>query len=315
IDEAEAKTAFMREVGKHCCWGKKVARTMHILKIIPSSALHYTLETYTEERSTSWEHEPYHVGGSIDGPINGPPPGPWDIHCNPTQTFHNEVHFLEVPKTSSVTPCHACGAMGWMRCHMCMGRGFKRCITCLGQGRLWKADAHGHRHMVSCWHCHGTGRKKCMSCGGDGRIQCRTCQGFRQIKCFIKLKVEYLAHQLEHIVEHTDMPEQLVKHVAGEIVFEQTQPSVWPISNYPVQEVCLASQRLVHEHNSQFQGKAKIIMQRHKLRAVPVSECTYTWKSDDDDEDEERRFWVYGKENACYAPDYPMKYCWGCQIL
>jgi hypothetical protein len=43
------------------------------------------------------------VGGSIDGPINGPPPGPWEIHCNPTQTFHNEVHFLEVPRTSSVT--------------------------------------------------------------------------------------------------------------------------------------------------------------------------------------------------------------------
>lgn len=82
----------------------------------------YTLETYTEERSTSWEHEPYHgkswsrssadggslhvlpsTGGSVDGPINGPPPGPWEIHCNPTQTFHNEVHFLEVPQTSSVT--------------------------------------------------------------------------------------------------------------------------------------------------------------------------------------------------------------------
>jgi hypothetical protein len=75
------------------------------------------------------------------------------------------------------------------------------------------------------------------------------------------------------------MPEQLVKNVAGEVVFEQTQPNVsqwihqhekslhvvclqvWPIANYPVQDVCLASQRLVHEHNTQFQGKAKIIMQ------------------------------------------------------
>jgi len=42
----------------------------------------------------------------------------------------------------------------------CLGRGFKRCISCCGSGRLWKTDIHGRRHVNSCWHCHGTGRRR-----------------------------------------------------------------------------------------------------------------------------------------------------------
>jgi len=56
--------------------------------------------------------------------------------------------------------CYDCAALGWIRCHTCLGRGFTRCISCCGSGRLWKMDAHGRRHVDSCWHCHGTGRKR-----------------------------------------------------------------------------------------------------------------------------------------------------------
>jgi len=50
-------------------------------------------------------------------------------------------------------------------------------------------------------------------------------------------------------------------------------------------------------------------LQRHCLRAVPVTECRYHWK------DKQYKFWVYGIEKTVYAPDYPHKYCWGCVIL
>jgi len=51
------------------------------------------------------------------------------------------------------------------------------------------------------------------------------------------------------------------------------------------------------------------IFQRQQLRAVSVSECSYSWDNLDG------QFWVYGKEMSVYAPHYPQKYCWGCVIL
>jgi len=51
------------------------------------------------------------------------------------------------------------------------------------------------------------------------------------------------------------------------------------------------------------------LLQRQRLRVVAVSECLYSWA------DIDGRFWVYGRETAVYAPDYPQKHCWGCVIL
>jgi len=59
--------------------------------------------------------------------------------------------------------CYACAALGWSRCPSCLGRAFKRCISCCGSGRLWKTDIHGRRHVDSCWHCHGTGRRRSVT--------------------------------------------------------------------------------------------------------------------------------------------------------
>lgn len=61
-----------------------------------------------------------------------------------------------------VKPCIGCRCLGCIRCYNCLGRGFKRCISCHGSGRLWKSDPHGHRHVDTCWRCHGTGRKRLL---------------------------------------------------------------------------------------------------------------------------------------------------------
>jgi hypothetical protein len=71
------------------------------------------------------------------------------------------------------------------------------------------------------------------------------------------------------------------------------------------------SQSFAHlyvEHLYRYQVLSALL-QRQKLRVVCVSDCAYTW------ENFEGRFWVYGKELAIYAPDYPQKYCWGCEIM
>ncbi|KAK2179059.1 hypothetical protein NP493_516g00007 [Ridgeia piscesae] len=223
IDEDEARDALLTHVNSHCCYGKKPVRNMSKFKVIPSSALRYTLETYAETRCTKWEQEPFR-GQEIDGPMNGPAPTPWSIPCVPSEMFQDEVHEMEVPHTSHA--CHGCNSLGWVRCHSCLGRGYKCCLRCQGTGRDWKTDVHGHGHIESCWQCHGTGRKRCLQCDGDGRVVCRTCQGYKQLKCCIRITVTFTNHKGEHVVEKTDIPEELVKQASGEVVFEQIRPRV-----------------------------------------------------------------------------------------
>jgi len=42
------------------------------------------------------------IGQTLDGPSHGAAPLPWDIRCNPTQMFHTEIRYLEVPHTATI---------------------------------------------------------------------------------------------------------------------------------------------------------------------------------------------------------------------
>lgn len=44
-------------------------------------------------------------GGYIDGPENGPAPGPWDIPAQCEELFKDEKKNIEVPHTASVKVC------------------------------------------------------------------------------------------------------------------------------------------------------------------------------------------------------------------
>ncbi len=74
-------------------------------------SMQYTLETFTEGRSTAWAYEPFR-GQPIDGPMNGPAPLPWDIPVHVPDKFMKKENKLEVPHTASVKvgtypPCAA----------------------------------------------------------------------------------------------------------------------------------------------------------------------------------------------------------------
>ena len=42
------------------------------------------------------------TGQPIDSASNGRAPLPWEIHCHPTQMFHDETHLIEVPHTAAI---------------------------------------------------------------------------------------------------------------------------------------------------------------------------------------------------------------------
>lgn len=306
IDESACRDAVINFASENCCYGSGPAKEMTFESMVPMTALHYTLETFAEGRSTGYATVPYR-GEFVDGPQNGMPPPPWSMPCEPDNIFHNQVKKFEVPHTSFVKPCHNCFGRGWRECRRCHGRGRIRCHTCHGSGRRQVRDHEGNVHWRDCHMCHG-GMRRCHRCGGDGRIRCGTCQGFGQLRAYVELKVKYTNHVDDYILEQTDMPDELVRTVGGKPVFEQTLPQVWPITVYPVREVNENSQNLCNLHRTSFNQERKI-MQRQTLRAVPVTEVKWDWK-----DHKGKRLWVYGNEHRVYCPDYPEKCCWGCVI-
>ncbi|KAK3584315.1 hypothetical protein CHS0354_027440 [Potamilus streckersoni] len=306
VSEEDCRAALLQHVAEHCCYGKGAAQEMKIADIQHSSAFHYTLETFGEGRASSWAYEPYR-GQPIDGPMNGPAPGPWDIQMNAPAMFSNTRQFLEVPHTASVKPCHACLAMGKIRCHRCFGRGRVRCDFCHGRGYR-EVFRHGEHEHERCTWCHGDGRKRCMTCSGWGMITCVTCQGHCNLKCFIKLTITWTNHLVDHIVERTSMPDHLIRNVSGQLAFEEQNLRVWPVNHFPDSEINSASQRLVSQQAIAYPNE-KILMQRHRVRIVPVAQVLYKWK------DHNSSFFVFGFEHKVHAPDYPQQCCCGCSIV
>ncbi|XP_071138146.1 protein SSUH2 homolog isoform X1 [Mytilus edulis] len=319
ITEQEARDALLEFVADNCCYGKKAAEDLNFNDLKSSSAFHYTMESFTEARSTEWAYEPY-TGQTIDGPHNGPAPGPWDIQSKPSQLFKNEARRIEVPHTASIKPCHHCFASGFIRCHKCQGRGRTRCFTCNGSGMRMghnhhhhdhhNHDHHHHHHGFAddnrCTWCHGSGFRDCGTCHTRGMVVCPLCRGYHQLKCYICLTIKWHTEEDHHIVERTALPDHLIKQAQGQVAFEESMPRVYPITQFQESEVNQASASLVAKH--QFPSKA-ILMQRQRVRIVPVTVCMYKWKDADAD------FIVYGFEKKVYAPNYPQKCCCGCSII
>ncbi|XP_070536141.1 protein SSUH2 homolog isoform X2 [Ptychodera flava] len=141
ITKEEARDALLQFVAAHCCYGSRPAKQMVITDILQSSALHYELETFTERRHTNRVYQPYR-GELVDGPINGRPPGPWQVDVQPDYLFSNHTKQIEVPHTSTVHGCFHCRSHGFVRCGRCLGRGRVRCAICRGaSGRTsWVYD-------------------------------------------------------------------------------------------------------------------------------------------------------------------------------
>ncbi|BFZ08343.1 hypothetical protein BsWGS_11382 [Bradybaena similaris] len=304
ITDQEARDAIIQHVSEHCCYGKGPAAEMQFTEMKTSSAFHYTLETFGEARSTKWVNKPY-LGEGIA--VSGPPPGPWDIQLQPPQMFASSKVEMEVPNTASVKPCYNCHARGYRRCTLCFGRGMKLCTTCGGSG-MENYYENGNQYTRRCTWCIG-GYSSCTFCGGTGQVMCSKCQGRGNLRWFILLTVQWTNHLDDHIVERTALPDELIRTVSGLTAFEETSPRVWPVNHFPEQEINAASNNIVSKHAGQFTAE-RILMQRHRVRIIPVTEVFYNYKKQ-----QNSTFFVYSEEHKVYAPDYPAKCCWGCTVL
>ena len=307
LDEDDAREALLEYVSQHCCYGKGAAEKMELLNISSTSALHYTLETFTEKRSTKWQHIPY-SGGHVDGPQFGLPPPAWEVPCSFSALFQNETKLLDVPHTAYVKRCYHCHGTGHKRCHRCHGRCKIRCVTCNGNGRVLRHDHNNESFEERCTVCFGSGMRQCNVCFGRGYLKCKVCQGMCNLKHFIQLTVEYINEYSDHIVERTELPDHLIRDVSGNVMFEQISHRVAPITNCSDNEINSKSNEIVSRHGGQWPLRV-ILQQRQKLRSVPVFETNFRYDK------KEGRFWVYGHQHSVFTEDYPQTCCWCCSIL
>jgi len=298
ISKEEALSALREHAKKLFCWGEGPIDKMDVKTLEPSTAYKYLIDTWTENRETSWKHEPYH-GGPVDGEFNGQPPAPWDIPVTIPAPFTEQVYHIRVPHTENVRMCTRCHGRGRTRCHSCSGQGHKDCHSCRGGER-----SDGSR----CTFCHGSGRRRCGICHGNGYVRCSRCHGAGQLKHFIELKVTFHTHDDDYVYETTDLPDKLILKAKGTNMFEETADRIGPILNYYITEINDNSAKLVEKHATKWPME-RIWKQRHQLDSVPVYEMRYDIQGDD-----EGRFWVYGEDKKAYSSDYPAQCCCCCNI-
>ncbi|CAL1270480.1 unnamed protein product [Larinioides sclopetarius] len=302
LTEKEAREALLKEVSTRCCYGKTAARDMAITEIKHSMAFHYTLETFTEKRTTCWAFGPYN-GGPVERLDSGEAPFPWDIPSTPPSFFKNHTIQLEVPYTASVKVCHVCGGPGRKRCNTCSGKGYEYCHHCHGDGFSPLALRSATK---DCLYCTGSGQRKCWKCGGEGMALCKVCSGTGQIRCFIRLTIKWTNHMDDHVVEKiSNLDDDKIRNVSGEVVCQEEETNLLPLTHFPDTTVSMASAQLLQNHASSF-PEEKVLKQRHKVSIVPVTSIHYKWKN------REGLFHIYGFEQRVYAPDYPQTCCCCC---
>ncbi|XP_077985483.1 protein SSUH2 homolog [Glandiceps talaboti] len=292
IDDDSAKEALMKHINSHCCYGKKPAREMEIETVVPSSAYHYTISTSTEQRTTVRLFEPY-KGEDVEKAGTVGPPGVWDMNIPPDNLFFEHEKIVNVPYTSTVDVCHGCNGRGFSKCYRCKGLGKVRCKKCKGKGM---------KKNEPCKHCAGKGKRRCFRCNGHAVITCSICEGYKQLRFYIIIKAKFIVHKDDQVEGKTPVPKEQLKGVEGETLYQAEGNLVNPISTFNVVEVNDISRKFVEKHRTKWTSE-RILMQKHNLRGVPVSEASYKWK------EKPGQFWVYGNEHKVYFPKYPHNCC------
>eukprot|EP00007_Cunea_sp_BSH-02190019_P007473 CAMPEP_0174230438 /NCGR_PEP_ID=MMETSP0417-20130205/1211_1 /TAXON_ID=242541 /ORGANISM="Mayorella sp, Strain BSH-02190019" /LENGTH=339 /DNA_ID=CAMNT_0015308133 /DNA_START=117 /DNA_END=1136 /DNA_ORIENTATION=+ len=294
----EAMGALERHAKERFCLRSNVTHEFIVVGIDTASAVHLIFEASTEQRATKAVHVP-HLGGPVDGPHNGPPPAPWEIHAVPNSLFCNEKRQLEVPHTSTVLDCFDCARRGTVTCKSCTGNGRTRCPHCYGKGTL----AQGGR----CVYCHGRGNVECTPCRGDGFVQCATCAGNGLVRRYAGLDITWKLNKLERIIGEKGVPERLIRNVSGVTLFQEEDAMLAPIDHIPDASINSAANELMARGSCP--PDERLLRQRMMIRAVPVYRVQYRWK-----DDRLRTAWVYGTERRVYEKDFPTL-CTGCTIL
>ncbi|XP_005987746.2 protein SSUH2 homolog [Latimeria chalumnae] len=256
--------------------------------IIPSLAFYYSLETFTEERSTCNNCEPYQVGRETA--VASKELSPWEVPCSPDKLFKNQTKIFQLPGTDKVAPCVACNGKGLTGCEECLRTGKNPCKNCKSTGKIG--------FVKTCWRCKGDRVVSCKMCVGQGLVSCTTCRGKCKLCYFKQLKVDYRNRLKDKVIVKDAFPVHLIHKAQGEILYDHSAPLVPPITDCFQEAVNFTSVSFVQETQTAWPNSV-ILQQRQHLLAIPVTEVHYKWK------EHTSRLWVFGKNKRMYFEDDP----------
>ncbi|RMZ96223.1 SSUH2 -like protein [Brachionus plicatilis] len=254
LSEQEAKEVLANYVSEKCCYGKGPVKNLEIIEMLTTNTFQYTLETFTENRATSYVYEPSSNQIIINNGMA--PPHPWDIPVSPGQMFI----------------CKKCHGRGNYICNLCNGRGSKSCFHCNGSGR------GGIDQKERCIHCSGSGNEACNSCSRTGYKICRTCAGSGRLRWYLQLIVEFKNNKDDFFSKTEFVPDKLLKKCVVETIFSDTNYRVFPVTNHPNQYINEASSNLLNQHLNKF-SQSRILSQRHEIKSIPVTGVKHLYKT------------------------------------
>uniref|UniRef100_A0A8C2UMG3 Ssu-2 homolog n=1 Tax=Chinchilla lanigera TaxID=34839 RepID=A0A8C2UMG3_CHILA len=254
VTEVVAREALLSFVNSKCCYGRAAASDLIIRELRQQTLCRYRLETFSESRISEWTFQPF-TNHLVDGPQRGTSPKLWDIKVQVPAMFQEDTRKSQVPHSSLVKDCHKCCGRGRHRCGGCHGPGTVRCPACSGAKR--KA-----RPPRRCPMCSGSGRRRCSVCSGRGSKACATCRGERKLVHFAQLVTTWRNSLFEFVSEpHLDCPRELLGKAKGENLFRDENSAVYPIVDFPLQEISLASHRGIEEHSAALASRGRILQQ------------------------------------------------------
>lgn len=299
LTEEEIRAAVAKHVSGKVFYSNAAAREMSYASIEPCVCYVYNLQTFTESRETAWKYEPHRGTHIVDGPHNGPIPGPWEVPVFPKQEFFQDKTKVIVPHSEHVVQCHTCFGARNTRCHHCAGMGSKGCSWCSGSGIRTQFD-----ERRTCTSCSGSGRDRCTWCHGNGFSTCKTCSGSGQLKYYIELKVNWNILS-DHVISNScDLPEKKIIEAPKVKLFEETGVVLTALSpnEFVDQTIVNSSVDLIHQHMTKGRTE-RVLRMRQVISALPVTIVCYQRKNKRDS------FFVYGDDRKVHFGSYPSKNC------
>ncbi|XP_004835312.1 protein SSUH2 homolog isoform X6 [Heterocephalus glaber] len=302
VTEELAREALLSFVNSKCCYGSAAAGALVIQELRQQTLFRYRLETFSESRLSEWTFQPF-TNHLVDGPHRGTSPKLWDIKVQVPAMFQEDTRKSQVPHSSLVKDCHKCCGHGRYKCSGCHGAGTVRCPACSGAKR--KA-----RPPRRCPRCSGSGRCRCSMCSGRGSKTCSTCKGERKLVHFVQLVTMWRNSLFEFVSEpHLDCPRELLAKAKGENLFRDENSVVYPIVDFPLRDISLASRRGISQHSAALASRGRILQQRQTIELVPLTEVHYWYQG------KTSVYYIYGTDHQVYAAAYPARCCCGCTIV
>uniref|UniRef100_D4A1A7 Ssu-2 homolog n=1 Tax=Rattus norvegicus TaxID=10116 RepID=D4A1A7_RAT len=271
VTEEVAREALLSFVNSQCCYSSAAAGDFIIQELRQQTLCRYRLETFSESRVSEWTFQPV-TNHSVDGPQRGTSPRLWDMKVQVPPMFQEDTRKFQVPHSSLVKECHKCHGRGRYKCSGCHGAGMVRCSSCSGTKRKARQP------------------RRCHMCSGSGRR--------RKNSLF-----EFVSPH------HLHCPGELLTKARGENLFKDENAMVYPIVDFPLKDISLASKRGIEEHSAMLSSRARILQQRQTIELIPITEVHYWYQG------KTSVYYIYGTDHQVYVADYPERYCCGCTIL